>query len=138
MNALTPLPSTAMPLPALIAVAGDRASYRFVEFFTAQIRNRNTRRADSRAVGDFMVWLEKQDIGSITEVSSVHVATYVETLGRHLSAPSTKLSLAAIRKMFDWLATGGVLPFNPASAVRGPKHSVRTGKTLVLDAKEAR
>jgi hypothetical protein len=31
--------------PALVAAAGDRASYRFFEFFTAQIRNPNTRRA---------------------------------------------------------------------------------------------
>jgi|HubBroStandDraft_6_1064221.scaffolds.fasta_scaffold704365_2 hypothetical protein len=31
--------------PALVAAAGARASYRFLEFFTAQIRNPNTRRA---------------------------------------------------------------------------------------------
>ena len=31
-----------------------------------------------------------------------------------------------------------VLPFNPASSVRGPKHVVKTGKTPVLSAKEAR
>jgi site-specific recombinase XerD len=37
--------------------------------------------------------------------------------------------LAAIRMMFDWLATGGILPFNPATAVRGPKHVVKRGKT---------
>lgn len=36
--------------------------------------------------------------------------------------------LAAIRMMFDWLATGGILPFNPATAVRGPKHVVKRGK----------
>ena len=40
--------------------------------------------------------------------------------------------------MFDWLATGGVLPFNPASAVRGPKHVVKRGKTSVLAPDEAR
>ena len=31
-----------------------------------------------------------------------------------------------------------VLPFNPASSVRGPKHVVKTGKTPVLSAKETR
>jgi hypothetical protein len=36
-------------LPTLIATAGERASYRFFEFFTAQIRNPNTRRAYARA-----------------------------------------------------------------------------------------
>lgn len=31
--------------PALVSVSGERASYRFFEFFTAQIRNPHTRRA---------------------------------------------------------------------------------------------
>ena len=39
---------------------------------------------------------------------------------------------------FDWLVLGQVIPLNPASAVRGPKHSVRKGKTPVLTATEAR
>jgi hypothetical protein len=30
--------------PAVIAAAGERASYRFLEFFTANIRNPHTRR----------------------------------------------------------------------------------------------
>jgi hypothetical protein len=32
-------------LPALIAAAGDAAGWRYIEFFTANIRNPNTRRA---------------------------------------------------------------------------------------------
>ncbi len=32
-------------VPALITSAGERAAYRFYEFFTAQIRNHNTCRA---------------------------------------------------------------------------------------------
>jgi len=38
-------------LPGIITVAGDRASFRFVEFFTANIRNPNTRVSYGRAVG---------------------------------------------------------------------------------------
>ena len=125
-------------VPALVAGAGERAAYRFLEFFTAQIRNPNTRRAYARAVGDFLTWLEHAGVGSIVDVASLHVAAYVEDLGGRQSAPSTKQSLAAIRMMFDWLATGGILPFNPATAVRGPKHSARSGKTPVLDPAEAR
>jgi site-specific recombinase XerD len=49
-----------------------------------------------------------------------------------------KQQLAAVRMLFDWLITGQVVPFNPASAVRGPKHVVKTGKTPVLDAAEWR
>ena len=40
--------------------------------------------------------------------------------------------------LFDWLITGQILPHNPAAAVRGPKHVVKTGKTTVLDGKEWR
>jgi site-specific recombinase XerD len=124
--------------PALVAAAGDHAAYRFLEFFTAQIRNPHTRRAYARAVGDFCTWLEDRHLPSITAVTSVHVAAYIEDLGRTQSAPTVKQHLAAIRMLFDWLATGGILPFNPASAVRGPKHVVKRGKTPVLEAREAR
>ncbi len=49
-----------------------------------------------------------------------------------------KQQLAAVRMLFDWLITGQVAPSNPASAVRGPKHVVKTGKTPVLEGKEWR
>jgi hypothetical protein len=45
-------------VPALISGAGYGASKRFLEFFTANIRNRNTRFAYARAVGDFFAWCE--------------------------------------------------------------------------------
>ncbi len=44
--------------PALVAAAGARASYRFFEFFTAQIRNPNTRRAYARGAKEFFDWFE--------------------------------------------------------------------------------
>ena len=49
-----------------------------------------------------------------------------------------KQQLAAVRMLFDWLITGQVVPMNPAAAVHGPKHVVKTGKTPVLDATEWR
>ncbi|MEE7462163.1 integrase [Methylobacterium fujisawaense] len=132
------LTSAQLHAPALIAAAGDRAAYRFLEFFTAQIRNPHTRRAYAKAVAEFCAWLDKYGLPSIAAVSSIHIATYVEELGRSHSTPTVKQRLAAVRMMFDWLATGGVLPFNPATAVRGPKHVVKRGKTPVLAPDEAR
>ena len=35
--------------------------------------------------------------------------------------------------LFDWLVTGQVVLMNPAAAVRGSKHIVKTGKTPVLE-----
>jgi site-specific recombinase XerD len=124
--------------PALITAAGDRASYRFLEFFTARIRNPHTRRSYGRAVGDFCAWLEARGVRDITQVNSFVVASWVEHMQQVHPAPTVKQRLAAIRMMFDWLATGGVLPFNPATAVRGPRHSVKKGKTPVLAPEEAR
>src|SRR5918997_3693495 len=124
--------------PAVVAAAGERATYRFLEFFTAQIRNPHPRRAYVHAVGEFCAWLEVHGVPSITAVGSIHVAAYVEELGHHHSAPTVKQRLAAIRMMFDWLATGGILPFNPATALRGPKYVVKRGKTPVLAPEEAR
>jgi site-specific recombinase XerC len=48
-----------------------------------------------------------------------------------------KQHLAALRKFFDYLVVKQVLTSNPAAAVRGPKHSVRKGKTPVLSNDEA-
>ena len=55
-----------------------------------------------------------------------------------MTAPSIKLQLAAVRVLFDWLVVGQVIPLNPAASVRGPRHSVKKGKTPVLAADEAR
>ncbi|WP_200336223.1 tyrosine-type recombinase/integrase [Thiocystis violacea] len=66
------------------------------------------------------------------------MAAYIETLQSRLAAPSVKQHLAAIRMLFDWLVVGQQLATNPAAAVRGPKHSVKKGKTPVLSAEEAR
>lgn len=124
-------------VPAVIAGAGERAGRRFVEFFTANIRNPNTRAAYARAVGDFFAWLEERGV-TLERVEPVIVAAYIEQLGNTKSAPTVKQNLAAVRMLFDWLVIGQVLPMNPASSVRGPRHVVKRGKTPVLTADQAR
>ncbi len=123
--------------PAMVRKAGKRAAQRFVEFFTARVRNENTRAAYGKAVGRFVFWCEERKL-ELVQLEPVHVAAYVEELTRMVSAPSVKQHLAGIRMMLDYLVTGGVLQYNPAAAVRGPKHVVRKGKTPVLTAEEAR
>jgi integrase len=124
-------------LPAIIAAAGDRAGKRFIEFFTATIRNPNTRRAYARACGDFFAWCEQFHL-DLAAIEPLHVATYIEQMTQVKAAPTVKQSLAAISMLFDWLVTGQIVPFNPASSVRGPKHVVKRGKTPVLKGAEAR
>lgn len=124
-----------LTVPAIVADAGDHASRRFLEFFTAQIRNANTRAAYAQAVGQFLAWC--QDRGyQLAEVEPMAVAAYIEA--HPGSDPTRKQHLAAIRMLFDWLVTGQVVKINPASSVRGPKHVVKRGKTPVLSAEDAR
>jgi integrase/recombinase XerC len=123
--------------PALITAAGKRAHLRFLEFFTANIRNAHTRRAYAQAALEFLGWCEMAGVRSIGAVQPTHAA-YVELLARERSAPTAKQRLAAIRHLFDWRVVGQVVKSNPAASVRGPTHIVKKGKTPVLSPKEAR
>jgi site-specific recombinase XerD len=125
-------------VPALVMADGERAAVRFLEFFAATIRNPHTRRAYAHAVTDFLAWCEEYGVPSIATVQPLHVAGWIELRTRERSAPTVKQHLAAIRKLFDWLVMGQIVPVNPAASVRGPAHSVRNGKTPVLDPAEAR
>lgn len=66
------------------------------------------------------------------------VAAYIEELTKTRAPQTVKQHLAAIRVLFDWLVVGQVMPFNPASSVRGPRYSIKKGKTPVLSAEDAR
>jgi hypothetical protein len=64
-----------VPVPviqSLVSAAGEHASYRFFEFFTANIRNPNTRRAYARAAKEFFDWLEARGVTLLTGIESVH------------------------------------------------------------------
>jgi site-specific recombinase XerD len=132
---ITPVP---VVVPALIADAGKHATRRFLEFFGATIRNRNTRQAYLHAAGRFFAWCEKNQVGQLADIEPLHIAAYIEALQAGFEKPTVKQHLAAIRMLFDWLVTGHVVAVNPATSVRGPKHVVRRGKTTVLTADEAR
>ena len=69
--ATTRLPETgsgARNVPSLVVKAGGDAQKHFIEFFAAQIRNRNrnrnTREAYIRAVVDFFDWAEERKSAS--------------------------------------------------------------------------
>jgi integrase/recombinase XerD len=81
-----------------------RASQRFWEYFTANIRNRNTRRAYYKAVCRFALWCEERGIVELDQVNPINVASFIEEL--ELSKPTVKQHLAALRMLFDWSVVG--------------------------------
>jgi hypothetical protein len=61
-------------VPALIAARGRHARRRFVEFFTANIRNPNTRKAYYRAACEFFDWCDQARLVELLDIEPVHVA----------------------------------------------------------------
>jgi site-specific recombinase XerD len=106
-----------------------------LEFFTADIRNPNTREAYARAARRFFRWAHRKGL-NLSDIEPVHVAAYVEEDDR--ASATVKQNLAALRRLFDFLVTGQVLEANPAKPVRSPKLQTDSGKTPALTADEAR
>ena len=135
----TRLSTYANLVPSLIRQDGPRASKRFLEFFAAQIRNPNTRAAYARAATRFFAWCQDAaGVDQLVRIEPIHVAAWVEGRSAQVSAPTVKQELAALRRLFDWLVLGQILPSSPAAFVRGPAHSVRIGTTPVLTVDQAR
>ena len=81
-----------------------------------------------RAIRRFFSWVDERKL-SLANVEPVMIATYVELLCTKYNDLSVKQHLAAIRMLFDYLVTGGILRVNPAESVKGPKVSIGKGKT---------
>lgn len=128
---------TTPDLPLMVR-ADTPTKRRFTEFFTAQIRNQNTRRAYAKAAIEFLQWCEARGATTFSLITPIHVAGWIEEMTHTHSAPTVKQRLAAVRHLFDWLVIGHVMDTNPAHSVRGPAHSRRRGKTPVLAPEEAR
>jgi site-specific recombinase XerD len=134
---IAPAPSRECAPGALFAPTA-KVARRVVEFFTAHINNEHTRKAYLNATRRFSAWCDRHGIRQLEAVQAFHVAAYVRTMQREYAPPTVKQNLAAIRMLFDALVSGGVLDVNPAHAVRGPKYTMKKGKTPVLTGDEAR
>ena len=73
----------------VIFLRSESGGRRFGEFFTANIPNRNTRRAYFVAVSQLSDWCEARNL-SLAQIEPVHVAAYVELLDRTHSKPTVK------------------------------------------------
>jgi hypothetical protein len=82
-------------VPRLIAEAGDHAARRFLEFFAATIRNKNTRLTYLHAVGQFFAWYDQRRVGELAGIESLHIAASIEALLAAMSKPTVQ-HLAAV------------------------------------------
>lgn len=124
-------------LPAIVLDAGEKASRAFLEFFTANIRNKNTRMAYARASVRFLDWCDQRGL-ELSQIEPIVVGAYIEQLCTQMAPASVKQHLAGIRMLMDWLTTHHILEINPSRSVRGPKHRVIEGTTPAFTPKQAR
>ena len=128
--------------PPIVRDAGPNAEYAYADFFKAKVSNANTRKAYKRAVDRFLGWCQLRGL-ELRQLTSFLVGDYVEHHlndkdGHPLAAPSKKQHLAALRHFFDNQQMFHGVVLNPASSVRGPKYSVREGKTPAFDDRQVR
>jgi hypothetical protein len=89
--------------PPAVFLSNEKARDRFFGFFTANIRNKNTRRAYYKAACRFSGWCEGRGLLDFADLKPPHIATYIEWLsllgphGQGLSKPPVKQHLAARR-----------------------------------------
>ena len=81
-----------------------------------------------------MEWCQGHGL-TLHTIEPFHVAAYIET--HPASAPTVKQHLSAIRMLFDYLVIKQIVPSNPTSVVRGPRHVVKKGKTPILVREDA-
>jgi hypothetical protein len=67
-------------MPPALFLKEARAAERFFDFFTANIRNRHTRRAYYNASCKFSEFCAERGIHDLEYVKPVHVAGYIECL----------------------------------------------------------
>ncbi len=128
----------ALVVPFIFHSGGEKAARRFLEFFAATIRNKNTRAAYYRACCKFFRWCDARGWHRLTDITPLRVAGFIEEETDKHEPQTVKQELAALRQLFDYLVTGHILETNPAASVKGPAYSLDVGKTPILSGDEAR
>ena len=124
--------------PLLIQRAGRPAWRSYINFFTAEIENDNTRAAYVRDVNQFLDACAQSGIVELGRIEPVAVAAHLRHGARlhGWSKTTRKRKLAAIRRFFDAMVLAQLIERSPALSVRGPKVKVRKGKSPVLSLEE--
>ncbi len=92
-------------MPALIADLGDHASWRYVEFLTANIRNLNTRRAYARATARFFAWGPDHEatirFSGKAPRQRAHSSDGIKAMA-HLVSPPPRIVINSLSRMPAW------------------------------------
>ena len=103
-------------VPMILRRAGPKAVDRMIEFFTQENgSDPGTRAGYEAAATRFLAWCDERRL-ALEDISPVVVTTYIETMQGVYSAATIQQHMGAIRRVFDWLEIGQVVPMNPAGS----------------------
>jgi site-specific recombinase XerD len=86
----------------------------------------------------FFDFLADNDVTALQHIGPLHGAAYLEAMKQAKRSVATqKQHMAAVRMLFDYPVTGGILAHNPILSLRAPRQSVTKGKTPTLSAEDA-
>ena len=86
----------------------------------------------------FFDFLADNAVIALEDVGPLHGAAYLEAMkDAKRSVATQKQHMAAVRMLFDYLVTGGILEHNPILSLCAPRQSVTKGKTPTLSAEDA-
>jgi integrase/recombinase XerD len=105
---------------------------RFIEMLSAEKGAAdNTRQAYTRDLDDFVGFLATRRRKALTDAVSADISAYLRAAAEAgLAASSRARRLSAIRQLFKFLATEGVITDDPASRLTGPKRARPLPRTL--------
>jgi len=95
--------------PPAVFLPNEKTADRFFGFFTANHRNKNTRRAYYKAACRFSDWCEGRGLSDLAGVKPLHVAAYIEMLGFAIVSSGTAARRFTMTK-----------PSHPASTTGSP------------------
>lgn len=84
-------------LPVAVAALGADGKAAFMEFFTAQISNNNTRQAYLHAVRRFCTWLDERSL-RLEGLQPVHVEAYIEPMDKARDQGGHGLAPAMVKR----------------------------------------
>lgn len=115
----------------------DEAVQRFIRHLEAEkLRSRETVRAYTSDLHDFRGHLQSHDGAALKRVDAVdalHVRGFMAGRFGKVKKVSVGRKLAALRTFFRFLVREGVIPANPAAAIRAPKREKPLPKALSAD-----
>ena len=122
-------------LRRVLDTAHPQAARLLVDYLMGNYPNRHTREAYKRALVQFLLWLDSEDLG-MRQAKPYDIRRYLEGMESRYQPGTVNQHMAAIRGFYQYLRERTDFDANPATDVKGQRTGDRQGKTPYLPSGE--